>query len=449
MGAVLAGSREFIERAWRFKQRFGGAMRQAGIIAAAGVYALRHHVERLAEDHERARRLAHGLASIPGVTLNPDRVETNIVVFDVSGTGLTGDEFGKRTLADHGVRFSILGPTTVRAVTHLDVPPDGIERALDAARAGKPILNQALIRDRFSLRYGARPARTAVLRLAMRDEHRPKQDLIHEVTGLRKQVLDLRDAMTARRRVEEALRDAETVLRSLIDGAPVGLCLFRRDGTPLTSNRPFARMLGYDSPAELVRIGVVLGIFATPEEWGRLLASSRSEEPITRRTLPTEAWRQALPPRQGKLPRSGHDHPRRLRPPCRSSIPEPLTVSSQTNRSNPGHRPPFRPVPRVPDPRTNPARSYLGLAVGTAPPSALAPIPRRSHVQKDQSQRTRAGGGPGRLRSASPHRVQRSTAPSGGGVSGTPTGRTGGHGSARPEGGARPGRPEFSRLRQG
>jgi threonine aldolase len=135
VGAVLAGTRDFIEEAWRFKQRFGGAMRQAGIIAAAGVFALRHHVERLAEDHERARRLARGLADIPGVGLNPDRVQTNIVVFDVSGTGLTGEEFGARTLASHSVRFSVLGPTTVRAVTHLDIPPDGIERALVAARS--------------------------------------------------------------------------------------------------------------------------------------------------------------------------------------------------------------------------------------------------------------------------------------------------------------------------
>src|SRR5688572_12162866 len=117
VGAVLAGSRDFIEEAWRFKQRFGGAMRQAGIIAAGGVFALRHHVERLAEDHERARRLAHGLAALPGVRLNPERVQTNIVVFDVSGTGLTGDEFAARTLARHGVRFSVLGPTSVRAVT--------------------------------------------------------------------------------------------------------------------------------------------------------------------------------------------------------------------------------------------------------------------------------------------------------------------------------------------
>jgi threonine aldolase len=135
VGAVLAGSRDFIEQAWRFKQRFGGAMRQAGIIAAGGVYALRHHVNRLAEDHERARRLARGLATLPGIALDPELVETNIVIFDVSRTGLSGEEFGARTLASHGVRFSVLGPNTVRAVTHLDIPPDGVERALEAARA--------------------------------------------------------------------------------------------------------------------------------------------------------------------------------------------------------------------------------------------------------------------------------------------------------------------------
>ncbi len=135
IGAVLAGSREFIEEAWRFKQRFGGAMRQAGIVAAGGVYALRHHLDRLAEDHKRARALAYGLAELRGVTLNPDRVETNIVIFDVSGTGLSGESFAARTLASHGVRFSVLGPTSVRAVTHLDIPPDGIERALEAGRA--------------------------------------------------------------------------------------------------------------------------------------------------------------------------------------------------------------------------------------------------------------------------------------------------------------------------
>jgi threonine aldolase len=135
VGAVLAGSPAFIEEAWVFKQRFGGAMRQAGIIAAAGLYALQHHVDRLAEDHERARRLAAGLAEIPGIAVDAERVETNIVIFDVRGTGLSGETFAERTLASHGVRFSVIGPTTVRAVTHLDVPADGIEVALDAARA--------------------------------------------------------------------------------------------------------------------------------------------------------------------------------------------------------------------------------------------------------------------------------------------------------------------------
>ncbi len=107
----------------------------------------------------------------------------------------------------------------------------------------------------------------------MRDEHRPKQELIHEIAGLRKQVDDLREAMTARRRIEDALRGAQGLLRSLTDGAPVGLCLFRRDGTLLTANRPFARLLGYDSPAELQAVGGVLGFFATPEEQSRALGA--------------------------------------------------------------------------------------------------------------------------------------------------------------------------------
>jgi threonine aldolase len=134
VGAVLAGSRDFIEAAWVFKQRFGGAMRQAGIIAAAGLYALKHHVERLAEDHERARRLARGLAELPGIEVDADRVETNIVIFDVRGTGLGAESFAARALA-RGVRFTVIGPVTMRAVTHLDLPADAVERALAAARA--------------------------------------------------------------------------------------------------------------------------------------------------------------------------------------------------------------------------------------------------------------------------------------------------------------------------
>jgi threonine aldolase len=109
----------------------GGAMRQAGIIAAGGVYALRHHVERLAEDHANARRLAEGLAKLPGVALDPATVETNIVIFDVGGR-LDAPALVQDLLA-RGVRMGAMGPRSVRAVTHLDVSAAHIERALDAA----------------------------------------------------------------------------------------------------------------------------------------------------------------------------------------------------------------------------------------------------------------------------------------------------------------------------
>jgi threonine aldolase len=132
VGAVLAGSRAFIAEAWRYKQQMGGAMRQAGIIAAGGVYALRHHVERLAEDHALARRLATGLAELPGIKLDPAEVETNLVFFDVTGA-LDAPTAVERLLA-HGVRLGALGPRTLRAVTHLDVDAAGIDRALTAAR---------------------------------------------------------------------------------------------------------------------------------------------------------------------------------------------------------------------------------------------------------------------------------------------------------------------------
>jgi PAS domain S-box-containing protein len=105
----------------------------------------------------------------------------------------------------------------------------------------------------------------------MRDHHRPKQDLVNEVVGLRKQVADLREAMAARRRVEDALRHSEEQLRALIDGSPVGLCLFQPEGVPLAANRPFARLLGYDSPAELLNVGGVLGLFASRDEQARVV----------------------------------------------------------------------------------------------------------------------------------------------------------------------------------
>src|SRR5205085_1405621 len=115
IGAVLVGSRELIEEAWRYKQMWGGAMRQSGVVAAAGLYALDHHVERLAEDHENARVLAEGLAEIDGVTIDPTTVDTNIVVFVVEDATKTGDE-----LRSAGVQVTRLDATRLRAVTHLD-----------------------------------------------------------------------------------------------------------------------------------------------------------------------------------------------------------------------------------------------------------------------------------------------------------------------------------------
>ena len=133
VGAALAGSREFIAEAWRCKQQMGGAMRQAGIIAAGGVYALRHHVKRLADDHANAKRLAEGLAALPGVVLDPSTVETNIVFFDLTGS-VDATTLVERLL-ERGVRMGAMGARTVRAVTHLDVSASGIERAIEAARA--------------------------------------------------------------------------------------------------------------------------------------------------------------------------------------------------------------------------------------------------------------------------------------------------------------------------
>src|SRR3954452_18998875 len=128
VGACLAGSAELIAEAWRWKQMLGGAMRQAGIVAAAGLHALDHHVDRLADDHARARRLAEGLAALPGVDIDPGTVETNIVIF-----GVPDAPAFCAALEREGVGMLPVGPDRVRAVTHLDVDDAGIERALEAA----------------------------------------------------------------------------------------------------------------------------------------------------------------------------------------------------------------------------------------------------------------------------------------------------------------------------
>lgn len=140
VGSVLAGDAPTIKRAWRFRKMFGGGMRQAGVLAAAGRHALRHHVERLADDHRRARELAEALAELPGVRVDLERVQTNLVYF-----GLDDDHPLARVdeqhrsalvvaLAERGVLITG-GIHRLRAVTHLDVDDDGLARAIDAFRA--------------------------------------------------------------------------------------------------------------------------------------------------------------------------------------------------------------------------------------------------------------------------------------------------------------------------
>jgi threonine aldolase len=130
LGALLAGSRELIDRAWREKHLFGGAMRQAGIVAAAGVYALDHHVERLAEDNQRARAIAEGLVAA-GVTVDLRRVETNFVQIDVAELGIDrADALGRMLEAGVGLSATI-HPTVVRAVTHLEITDEDVARAIE------------------------------------------------------------------------------------------------------------------------------------------------------------------------------------------------------------------------------------------------------------------------------------------------------------------------------
>jgi threonine aldolase len=129
MGAVLAGSEERIEQAWRLKFLFGGALRQAGVVAAAMLYALDHNVERLAEDHARAKRLAEGLAAA-GLPVDVQATETNFVGIDVASSGLDTTE-ARTQIAEHGVRVGLLRPGVLRVATHLGVSDEDVDRAIE------------------------------------------------------------------------------------------------------------------------------------------------------------------------------------------------------------------------------------------------------------------------------------------------------------------------------
>jgi threonine aldolase len=131
IGSLVAGSQPFIHRVHRFRKMFGGGMRQVGIIAAAGIYALDHHFERLKEDHQNAKRLAVGLKELKGVSIDPKHVETNIVIFDVADTGMTASQVAE-AMKREGVLIHPFGKTQIRLVTHLDVSSEDIERALKA-----------------------------------------------------------------------------------------------------------------------------------------------------------------------------------------------------------------------------------------------------------------------------------------------------------------------------
>ncbi len=130
VGSALAGTTEFIKKAHRYRKMLGGGMRQAGILAAAALYALENNIERLAEDHENARHLAEALANVDGVKILDEPVETNIVFFDISATGKNALEImhGAR---ERGLLINPEDFTTMRAVTHLDVSAADIEKAAE------------------------------------------------------------------------------------------------------------------------------------------------------------------------------------------------------------------------------------------------------------------------------------------------------------------------------
>ena len=133
VGSMVCGTKDFIHDARRIRQMLGGGMRQTGFFAAAGLYALENNIERLAEDHANARRLADGLIEIPGISLAIDIVETNMVYIDASECGLSAEEIGNRC-AGKGVRLLYEGFQTLRLVTHLDVSSEDVDKVLQVMR---------------------------------------------------------------------------------------------------------------------------------------------------------------------------------------------------------------------------------------------------------------------------------------------------------------------------
>jgi threonine aldolase len=133
VGSMLAGSKAFIEKARAYRKAMGGGMRQAGVLAAAGLVALEKMPGRLKEDHENARLLAQGLARIPGIKIDPAKVPTNILVFDIAETEMNAADFNQE-LAKKNVLANVIGPELMRLVTHLDVSREDCMRTLEVVR---------------------------------------------------------------------------------------------------------------------------------------------------------------------------------------------------------------------------------------------------------------------------------------------------------------------------
>ncbi len=129
VGSVVCGSRDFIFQARRARKVLGGGMRQAGVLAAAGIVALNEMVDRLADDHANARKLADGLAEMPGLSIDPSLIKTDIVYFEVIREDLTVEDLIKR-LDEQGVRMLPVGPGRIRAVTHYHITSEDIDYAL-------------------------------------------------------------------------------------------------------------------------------------------------------------------------------------------------------------------------------------------------------------------------------------------------------------------------------
>jgi threonine aldolase len=131
VGSLLVGSRDLVDRAWHVRKRFGGGMRQVGVLAAAGLVALARMTARLAEDHANARLVGEGVAALPGVAIDVETVETNIVVFDLAEEGIDGAELSRRLKA-RGVLANPIAPRRFRMVTHCDVSRDDCATAVEA-----------------------------------------------------------------------------------------------------------------------------------------------------------------------------------------------------------------------------------------------------------------------------------------------------------------------------